>query len=110
MEQINLKRDGDRDLSFTGKLIGKATSSPDRASGYYSGAPGHYQTLRLFLTLGGKLVAHQINHSQWAGEQEVHLAKVCVCNDDVIDFFGLSWVAKELYYDAGIDVSEKVDD
>ena len=30
-------------------------------------------------------------------------------NNEVIDFFGHSWLAKDLYSEAGLDSAEKVD-
>lgn len=109
MTKKELKRDNDRNLVFTGELIGSASSSPNNAHSNYSRETGRWTELNLYKTAGGKFVCHSIGRTQWQGEHDRYSAQVCETESEVVDFFGTGWLAKELYEDAGIDATEVID-
>jgi len=109
MEKHVITRDGARDLVFTGELIASASSSPETARSDYSGSTGRWTELRLFKTQAGKFVAASVGRTQWQGEHDRHSAAVCDTTEAVCEFFGSSWLAKELYAEAEIDCAEAVD-
>jgi len=80
-------------------------SSSDQAMGsaYYSGQVGRWTELTLYKTQGGKFVCHQIGRTQWQGERDRFSGKVCETLDEVREFFGHRWLAKDLYAKADIE-------
>ncbi len=109
-EKILVERDNGRNLSFSGELIAKASSSDNRAMGSsWSGETGRWQVLRLYKTARGKYVAQRINRTRWQGDRDTSEAVICENEGQVIEFFGYGWLAKDLYYSAGIDASVDVD-
>ena len=107
MEIITLENDNAPDVRFNGELVAKTSSSPDTASSYFSGSTGRYTILSLYKTAGGKFVAHKIGVTQWQGERDRNTVKVCENVAEVVEFFGHGWLAKDLYFEAGItDIQE----
>lgn len=110
MEKFEIERDNGAALSFSGELIAKVSSNPNIAYGSsYSGEVGRWQVLALYKTQGGKFICERINHTQWQGERDTHAPKVCTNNNEVIEFFGHGWLAKDLYSEAGFDAAEIVE-
>lgn len=109
MEKIIVKRDNDLDIEFIGESLGSATSSPNNARSDYSGNTGRWTELNLYQTRSGKYVCEQIGYTQWQGEHTRYSAAICDSTDGVIDFFGTGWLAKEIYEDAGIEATQKID-
>jgi hypothetical protein len=110
MQEFQIDRDDDASLSFTGELLAKVSSSDNNASGSsYSGQAGRWQVLALYKTEGGKLICERIDRTCWQGERDSHAAKVCTDNNEVIDFFGHDWLAKDLYDEAGINAAEMIE-
>jgi hypothetical protein len=101
-------RSGDRDLSFEGALIAKVRSSPNNASSDYSGRVGRWATFALYITKSENYVCEQVDHTQWDGEDEHYSAAVCKNVDQIIEFFGHSKLANELYATAEILCQEEV--
>lgn len=95
---IKVKRDGDRDIKFAGSLIAKV-SSPEKN--------GRRQVLRLYLSDKGKFICQRINYTRWPDEISRFEAKVYTNYIEVIEFFGLGWLAKELYRNAKIEEAEE---
>jgi hypothetical protein len=109
-ERFAVVRDNAPDVTFTGELLVNTSSSQDRIDGdRWSGSPGRWTTLKLYRTTGGKFVAQRIGHTMWEGERTRYTAKVCETEDEVKGFFGMGWLAKDLYEDAEIDTTEHVD-
>lgn len=108
-EVITVERDGDRAIKFSGKLIGSASTSPETARSDYSGQTGRWTVLRLYRTQAGKYVCEQIGKTRWQGEHNRYSGAVCETDQQVVEFFGLGWLAKELYDECDIDYSEIVD-
>ena len=107
--QFTLEVDGAPDLRFSGEKIAGTSNSPDRASGDWSGETGRWTTLRLYRTAGGKYVCQRIDHTQWQGERDTHRAEVCDSLEAVRTFFGHGRLAKDLYFEAGIDAVREID-
>lgn len=103
METITLEIDNAPNIKFTGEMIGGVSSSPDQAmNSSWSGETGRWTILRLYKTKGGKYICHQIGKTQWQGERDRFSGKVCDTLEEVVEFFGQRWLAKELYCDAGM--------
>jgi hypothetical protein len=110
MKEFTITRDNERDLVFTGEQIAAVSSSPNNASSSYSGSTGRWTELRLYRTQGGKYVCETVGRTQWEKEHDRHRAAVCDTVECVCEFFGSSWLAKELYAaTADINCAERVD-
>ena len=101
-KEITVLRDNARDLKFTGEQIAFVTSkTADKGD--------RWTELTLYRTGSGKLICSQVGFTCWEKEHDRHTGAVCETNDEVIEFFGLGWLAKELYAEAKIDTSETID-
>ena len=109
METIIIQRDNDKDLKFTGENVASASSSENSAMSNYSGSTGRWTELNLYKTKGGKFVCEQIGYTCWQGEHTRRKAVVCETEEEIIDFFGQGWLAKDLYESAGIENVEEVE-
>ncbi|WP_090572314.1 hypothetical protein [Nitrosomonas sp. Nm33] len=65
--------------------------------------------MKLYRTQKGKFVCERINRTRRQGERDTTEAIVCENHNQVADFFGYGWLAKELYEEVGIDASIDVD-
>ncbi|MCP4342115.1 MAG: hypothetical protein GY799_25335 [Desulfobulbaceae bacterium] len=101
-------RDDKPALQFKGKLLASMASVPGRGLTYYSGETGRWTELKLYLTVGGKLICHQRKLSQWADSMDSSTAAVCDTKEEVIAFFGHGWLADHIYADAEISDVELV--
>lgn len=109
MEKFTVQRDNAKDLTFTGELLTKVSSSPDTAMGSsYSGSTGRWQVLRLYRTESGKFVCQRSCVTQWDDERDSYSAAVCEDHNQIADFFGGGWLAKELYEEADINAQEEI--
>lgn len=110
METFVLRIDNEPNIRFTGELLAKSSSSDNNAAGSsYSGSTGRWTELALYKTKGGKYICHQIGYTRWQGERDIYSGEVCETLDEVKEFFGYRWLAKELYESAGIDDAIDVD-
>lgn len=110
MEKFTVEREGARDLTFTGELLAKVSSSDNNASGSsYSGQTGRWQVLSLYRTQAGKFVCQRIGRTRWQGERDSHEAAVCEDHNQVVEFFGHNWLAKDLYSEGGISACEAIE-
>ena len=57
----------------------------------------------LYQTAGNSFICHKIEFTQWMNEKNYHTGKVCKTTEEIIDFFGFSRLAKDLYAEAKID-------
>lgn len=104
METFTLTRDGGKDVRFSGEMLGEASSHAGRGE-----EQNRWAEIRLYRTGGGKYVCEQVGRTQTPGEHDRHTVVVCDTVEEVINFFGFGWLAKELYQRAGIDAVEVVD-
>lgn len=96
-------------IRFTGVLIGSASTSDDRCMSDFSGSTGRWTELALYQTKSGRYVCHEIECTRWAGEHDAYRGAVFDTINGVLDFFGHTKLADELYSDAGIDAAVDVD-
>lgn len=109
-KEYTINRDNGPDLKFVGEIIGESKSSSNNASGSsYSGSTGRWKELTLFKTKSGKFICQLVERTQWQGERDRFKAAVCETEKEVIDFFGYSWLAKELYDNANIEAFSVID-
>jgi hypothetical protein len=110
METFTLEIDNAPNIRFTGEMVASAVSSDNQAMGSsYSGQTGRWTDLALYKTKGGKFVCHQVGRTRWQGERDRFSGKVCETLEEVKEFFGHRWLAKELYSEAGIDGTVEVE-
>jgi hypothetical protein len=109
MEQFIVKRDGKRDLKFAGEKLATVSSSANNARSDYSGSPGRWTELTLYRTAAGKYVCSQIGYTSWQGEKDRYSGQTCDAVDQIQEFFGHGWLAKELYEAADIDTTEHIE-
>lgn len=100
-DTLTLHLDYAPDIRFTGTKVGSAVSTNDSASA--SGHEGTWMELTLYWSLKGKYICHQVERKRGGSDLRHASGKVCDKLDEVQAFFGQTWLAKELYRDAGID-------
>lgn len=108
MQTYVLRQTNRPSIKFKGELVAKASSSPDSARCSFSGTTGVWQQLSLYRVHDGRLIAYKRDLSQWIGAKANEVAQICSNIQEVQNFFGYDWLAKELYEEAGIDCSIEV--
>lgn len=109
-KKITVERDNEPSIVFNGELVASARSSDNNpASSSYSGSVGRWTELSLYRTASGKYVCSRIGRTRWVEEHDRYSGAVCETVQEVIDFFGHRWLAKELYDKAGIEDIINVD-
>lgn len=100
MKKYTVKRDRDLDIEFTGEVIAGVSSyaNSDR-----------WTELVLYKTPSGKFICQIIGRSRIEGEYDRFAGTIVDNERSVIEYFGLTWLSKELFEVAGIDASVKVD-
>ena len=91
INEYTVERDDAPNLRFCGQILADATSRKSYNDG------GRWQELTLYKTAGGKYVCCKVDVTRWIGERTRYKAVVCEGISDVIEFFGMSSLAKELY-------------
>jgi len=110
MESFVVEVDNGPGLRFRGKIRANVRSYSDKARvGQYSGQVGRHSELSLYETAGGNFVCQLVERTRWQGESDSYDGKVCDTVEQVKEYFGYGWLAKELYREAGIDVALTVD-
>jgi len=94
-----VKRDNELDIEFDGELVGSVKSEEKT---------GRWTELSVYKTHGGKYVCEKKGCTKWAGESTRFSGAVCESIDKVIQFFGASRLAKELYAECDISATVKV--
>lgn len=94
MKNYTVERDNDRAIKFTGEQIASATDS----------TTGGRETMNLYRTQQGKYICETIVDTYSQGNiWSSYNGAVREREDEVIEFFGLSSQAKELYAEANIN-------
>lgn len=106
---FTVDRTGQRPIKFTGELLAEVESSQNNASPSYSGSPGSWEELKIYKTVKGAYVCQRNDNTAWQGGRDVIEVVVTKDLDEVIEFFGLGWLAKELYDEAGIESAEVIE-
>ncbi|MEB2353251.1 MAG: hypothetical protein OZ924_17810 [Burkholderiaceae bacterium] len=104
METFEIERDDARPLRFKGEMIATASSKTTDGPGSQ-----RWRVLHLYRTAAGTLVAERIGRTIWIGERDRHEAQACATEAEVVEYLGLGDTAKEIYYQAQIDISESID-
>lgn len=103
MSDFHLPVDGASDLVFSGELLARVTSSPERKAANFSRHLGRWIELALYRTEGGTYVCHEVRRSSRNGEPERrHRAEAVATEREVVAFFKQTVLAKRLYAEAGI--------
>jgi len=76
-KQFTIKRDGDRDLEFLGRILGTSSMKTDTGRGTDVG---------IFQTEGGKYIVSVHQWTQWENERDLHRAGVCDGPQAVLDW------------------------
>ena len=98
-----LARDNQPGVKFRGRLLHRVCSDGNSGSHNYGGAVGRSTDHALYETQAGDYVCQTIHRTQWQGEQNSHQVLVCRTVDEVIEFFGQDWLAKQLFDAMGFD-------
>jgi len=101
MENFKLKIENAPDILFTGELLAFVSSDENNS--------GRWTELALYKTKGGKYICHQIGRTRYIGERDRFSGKVCSTAEEVIEFFGHQWLAKELYEASGLEDAVEID-
>ena len=94
---VRIRRPGERDLVFKGKLLGGVRTGVAFGRGW---------EYRVYRTAAGKIVAIQTGMTSFLGEQDRVTVKVLEKLEDVVEFFGASELAKALYAHLGVTFEE----
>ena len=89
--------------------MARVKSSPAQAHPSYSNNTGRWTELELYKTQTGKFVCLEIGCTQWQGEHNRYKSKACNSVEEVTQFFGYGWLAKELYDTAELDTAIDLD-
>ena len=109
MKTFIVEIDNKPNLQFTGSLIAYVESTHNNAAEHYSGQVGRWAELSLYKTAAGKYVCHQVGRTCFQGETDRYSGLACETIEQVKEFFGYRWLAKELYEKANIDASINID-
>ena len=96
-KRVTVVRDKDTDIAFEGFLMGEVSSQD------FNPGIARWTLLAVYLTRGGKYICEQIGCSSVEGETDRCSGHVAGSIDEVIEYFGAGWLAKELYAAAGIN-------
>jgi hypothetical protein len=84
-QPYRVQRDGERDLSFTGWLIGEGEVSSGKMDPEKYAVTERRVSVRVFVTQGGRFVGHV--HRRWRFEEEYRDdARVCDDGQALLDF------------------------
>jgi len=103
-ERIVVERDGERDLSFTGKKVAEISTREDGST--------RWQEYTVYQTKGGKYVIAGASISLWQGEQDGHYAEIYSNLDDMFQALtttGIGFVAKSLAEQLGYDLTTSIE-
>jgi hypothetical protein len=110
MGQHLVRRDDAADIRFDGEQLARVNNHSHDGQ-----RSNRWLVLELYRTAGGSLVCQRIGRTIWQGERDRYEGAVCVADEarsaerQVIDFFGYSDLAKELYSAAGLDAEETIE-
>jgi hypothetical protein len=94
MEKIRVKRDGEKDLSFTGQLVASASSQ------WVNGKDQtRWNEIEVYQTAGGKWVYSRAYITRWQGEACSNEAHIFETAEQLVDYLaegGLTPIGKEI--------------
>lgn len=83
--EYRIPRDGDRDLSFEGKLLGEGSHGTGGNSGFVKDWT-RGTDVEIYRTKGGSYVVSVRQWSRWQGEGEVNRAAICKSPSEVLNW------------------------
>ncbi len=89
VKTYTVRRDGDRDLEFSGVLLGEGRNGSGGTSGY-SCDWNRGTDVSIYRTVSGRYVVSVHQWSAWQGETDLHRAAACDGPEDV-----LSWLVDD---------------
>jgi hypothetical protein len=95
-----VRREGQPDLEFQGKLIAQVHSLPINR---------RQHALEVYETSSGKFVGVKAGLSWWPGERARIDVKVGTSKQELVELFGYSYIAKALYEQLDLSTAEVVD-
>lgn len=95
-----VRREGERDLRFQGKVIAAVESFPRQ---------GRQKVLKVIQTPGGKFIGLSLGTSMWLGETDRAQVKVADKLEELVDLFGYNALAKALYDQLSLAHEEVID-
>lgn len=101
--QYIIDRQNARPIKFSGEKIASTDSR--------QGSNGRWTELALYKTDSGKYVCEKIGLTLWQGGEggrNTDEAVVCESITEVVEYFGLGWLAKEIYQKVNIDIAEEI--
>lgn len=101
MSLVEVKRDNESTLRFTGEMLADVSSHSEKNK-------TRWTVLRLYKTQGGKYVCQSIGRTRFEGEVDRFSATVVDDEAGVIAFFRHGSLAKALYDYADIDDIEDI--
>ena len=104
MNHYYVPNDNGQDFEFTGEVIASASSASEDPNK----PKNRWTELVVYKTDSLKYVCHQIGRTDMTNERDRFSAKVCYNEKEIIKFFGMGWLAKEIYNAMSIDISIKV--
>ncbi|WP_144306977.1 hypothetical protein [Oceanidesulfovibrio marinus] len=102
-ETYTLERENAPDVRFEGWEVARADS---RRLGEN---PPRWTSLWLYVSKGGKILAHKVGHTRLEGEVNLYTLHICDTPAELREVLGHGWLAKSLYDEAGIDYVEEVE-
>ena len=102
MHKMFVPLDNAKSFRFEGEMISEALGSADRFDLPDEDNADPWAELRLYSTVDGQYVCEQVRCENWKGGHERHKVTICDSKNKIKDFFGTSWLARELYTDADI--------
>lgn len=95
-----LERNGQRDLRFEGRLVAGVRSAP---------VNGRWMEMAVLETKSSKRVGVKTGYSLWRGESDRREVAVLGSDEELLQFFGFTALAKTLYSRLGLDAVETLD-
>jgi hypothetical protein len=109
MQSFKLKLTNAADITFNGVLIASKSTTPESAHPSYSGRLGEWEEYDLYRTESGKYICYLSEMTQHQGCKNKYSYAICATTEEVINFFGNSDMAQELYRQALINNETHID-
>ncbi len=109
MNTYIIENEGKKDYKFMGEVLAEVRTYPDTsADRFYSGSNTSYQELTLYKTSKNNYIGVKDDCSMYIGDKTQRTTAILKNKNDIIDFFGQSFLAHQLYHEAEIDNTEEV--
>lgn len=103
MKELLVENSNGKNVKFVGKVIAFSATDENRASSYFSGRCGEWDEYRVYETKDGKYIVSIENKTLWAGHSDNFSAMTFEDKNEILGYFGYSDLAKDIYYQLGIN-------